>query len=754
MTMNINKNDFNRYDLISGNAVVPDNYEGKTVRGIAAYRNKIWGAIASCFGFAVKCKDGEGETVYLIKASALKYLERHNHKLPQTAKNTTILGMLAQLMAKIDSGKKPSQNEETGTPSTSSTPIDTKKKEEEVQTVTADDAAQPPRTPSIKVEESASPILDPEKEKIIKDFTPQMVEALGGVDKVLSFPVLEKWKGEITKSHLTAPVMRGSHSHGPFLLFSYCKRDERGSFSTSGEYLGRSKGGWGGAYATRGEFSLGGGYSLLEGSLDEKYMLNKISRFMKGEAIGLVTQYPGVILIKPADKSQYTPKDAYLDGEELLAFMDLDTNCYEKKPEDGTTDLFLYDPSLSEQQNGEMLSAKFPTMKAPGEKNSVEDFAALACILTDEEILGDYHAEITTVPLAKGKQIFKLFYPMEGENPKGSRLLKQWPVEEVMAYGEKLFSEEHWKSFDLEWFKSLPFFNRKKLISEMFKTGSTARACMIAAFDAATLNFILRRLPADAEADSKLFESEALDDKILNLHLGGALEWIDVFYPPESPATLRRLLKANAEQLKEIMPYFLEDPNYEAILNSNDFKGTAVQMFRETNGKAQPKLPVPTQDKDADVAALLKFDIHSIPSFNARMEFAKSILKKFKKEVHVEFIKQQPIEQLEFWLNSMQLSPRAGHILTLEQKKQMDLDQIPFFMGSDGEDFDALRNMLLLWFFEDPTGKELLETYNKDPYKKKIIMELVSHYPELRGRMLPKEAIEKIENLCPGFTKT
>lgn len=92
--MKIIKNDTGRYGINN----IKDEKQAKDRQGIAAY-SKLWGVIAACFGFAVKCKDESGATVYLIKASALKYLKRQGREVSKGAKNEKILQVLETLSA-------------------------------------------------------------------------------------------------------------------------------------------------------------------------------------------------------------------------------------------------------------------------------------------------------------------------------------------------------------------------------------------------------------------------------------------------------------------------------------------------------------------------------------------------------------------------------------------------------------------------------------------------------------------------------
>ena len=194
-----------------------------------------------------------------------------------------------------------------------------------------------------------------QSESITREFTPEMVEALGGSENVLQIPIIENWPGFISDEHLTAPVMRGYHNDGrPFLLFCYMiYLHEYASYKIQGEYLGRTKNNaWEGAYAYPSELNLRSPNPIQDNTEAATHMLDKITRLMQGLPIGSVQKFPGICIVKPSgDKATWTPENARLEGEELRAFMDLDTLFYERKPPEQSTELVLYDPSQSLTQN-------------------------------------------------------------------------------------------------------------------------------------------------------------------------------------------------------------------------------------------------------------------------------------------------------------------------------------------------------------------------------------------------------------------
>lgn len=199
--------------------------------------------------------------------------------------------------------------------------------------------------------------ISAEKKKIFDDYTPKMVEALGGIDKVLNLPVIEKWDG-ITYS---APIMRGYHENGsPLLMFCYLKRNK---YDITGEYLVREDKSWKGCYENPNEFNLRSKGSIIDDSLEEKFMLDKISRLSQGLAVGVIKKYPGLRFRKPNDKRSFLPSNAYLSEKELNIFMDLNTLFYENKPHEGFTEIFLYDHRISAEENATILFKNFPLMQ-------------------------------------------------------------------------------------------------------------------------------------------------------------------------------------------------------------------------------------------------------------------------------------------------------------------------------------------------------------------------------------------------------
>lgn len=209
----------------------------------------------------------------------------------------------------------------------------------------------------------------------LRDLTPQMVDALGGEDYALQIPVIEKWDGVIGRVDLKsfqAPVMRGNFSDGrPFLLFCYVKRDAN-SYQFYVDCLVRQEHGWESPKVEKSEL----GQTLIQCTIfkdtsrhreREKYMLDRIKRLMRGEAVGLLKALP-------SDRT-VLPSDAFLQKEELHKLIALDLAAYEQRPKEGTTGLFLCDPTHVEDSL-QQLHAKFPGPKET--TNYVDDLLKLA----------------------------------------------------------------------------------------------------------------------------------------------------------------------------------------------------------------------------------------------------------------------------------------------------------------------------------------------------------------------------------------
>ena len=125
--------------------------------------------------------------------------------------------------------------------------------------------------------------LTPEEKKLIEDFTPQMMEVLGGVKKFRDIPFIE-WDGVPTNLRPNAPVMRGMNTEGHYLLFCYLKYlKDLGTYKPRVEYLVRKNNSWEGSSILPNELNLRSPAGIPPGSLAEKFMLDKIKRLMQHE---------------------------------------------------------------------------------------------------------------------------------------------------------------------------------------------------------------------------------------------------------------------------------------------------------------------------------------------------------------------------------------------------------------------------------------------------------------------------------------
>lgn len=204
---------------------------------------------------------------------------------------------------------------------------------------------------------------DPKK-KLLEDFTPQMVETLGGVDKFLDIPTFTGNSEQINQKDVTASLMKGYHSDGsPFLLFHYLKySNDLHSYIRTTEYLERDikdPNKWKTYSKYPGELHLRFFYPINDGSLGEKFMLNKIKRLVARQAVGVCVDPP---LRTPYSYSLLIPEKAYLKGNELATYTQEGYGLYEEKHEEGKTGLFLWDPAATEEENLRLLKEKFPAM--------------------------------------------------------------------------------------------------------------------------------------------------------------------------------------------------------------------------------------------------------------------------------------------------------------------------------------------------------------------------------------------------------
>jgi len=225
-----------------------------------------------------------------------------------------------------------------------------------------------PKNSGDVAEVKSTEVLDAPKITAISDPTPadpsvaglpwEMVEALGGKAALESLPVwdLRKWNGTINE--IPAPIMRGIRDNGcPFLVFAYLvKRIEivggKGyPYTTlSGEFIewNPSKKLWE-MQQTMGvsnqlSLAIDVPGTIEKGSIEERYMLDRINRLMKGEPVGPLVPYPSDMLVKPKDFIVPRPDDAYLEGEAFEEYSKCRTRRYERKYEKDRSAVLLCDP--------------------------------------------------------------------------------------------------------------------------------------------------------------------------------------------------------------------------------------------------------------------------------------------------------------------------------------------------------------------------------------------------------------------------
>jgi len=204
----------------------------------------------------------------------------------------------------------------------------------------------------VKEEEEVKPVLTPEeiakaeeleelKAKLIQEYTPQMVQALGGIDEFLKIPEIDSkqvYYGAYLKSKES--ILRGYIEGSPCLYFQFdmfSDQDDKGNlgpyFEKRKECILIHKGKWmnNDAYAARGQLFLCTVGEIKQGSSLEKYMLSRIERLRSKQVVGLMRLYNEKFFGYKPPKID-VPADAYLTGEELEEYMKLPNNYYEAKP--------------------------------------------------------------------------------------------------------------------------------------------------------------------------------------------------------------------------------------------------------------------------------------------------------------------------------------------------------------------------------------------------------------------------------------
>lgn len=189
------------------------------------------------------------------------------------------------------------------------------------------------------------------EQKIIDDYTPEMVEALGGVEKVLAIPYIE----EDFVTHIyndkrpepTTPVLRGKWEGKPALLFHLNVSSIENSFlgeikkqnSHEMAVLFRSNEEWQGEGLAHNQLIIGSKENPRFAAI---HMLARIERLVQGKHIGVMKSYPRLMWGRDEDIAN-PPQDAYLMHQALIKYMEMRDVCYyETKIEPGVNEITLY----------------------------------------------------------------------------------------------------------------------------------------------------------------------------------------------------------------------------------------------------------------------------------------------------------------------------------------------------------------------------------------------------------------------------
>jgi hypothetical protein len=197
---------------------------------------------------------------------------------------------------------------------------------------------------------SSSESIDPEEQELLNQFTPQMVEALGGIEAVKQMPIFANWGGTTGPRFAgeqvpPAPITRYYDSYGtPFLVFYYFKKEPSG-WSAYVDCLCKEENGWMGPSSELGRTMVGKDLFKEPNAEWERVLLDKVRRLVRGEAVGLLKEYSSVL-----------PEDVVMQGEDYAA---LGLRYYELKPEGGPTGIFLGDPTKDVAENLRLARARF-----------------------------------------------------------------------------------------------------------------------------------------------------------------------------------------------------------------------------------------------------------------------------------------------------------------------------------------------------------------------------------------------------------
>lgn len=170
----------------------------------------------------------------------------------------------------------------------------------------------------------------------------QFMAAFGGRDAFERIDVLTEWDGTISPEFMTSPIMRHDHPDKVFVLFHLTKPQLTRDQIPMGRVHYVDVLVWNkhtesleGAMTDVNDLDLAANGSVAPGSLLEDVIYDRVRRLVTGQYVGYAKRYQGVILLKPENKDEYRPNDAYLEREMLDRFMDENTLRYEVAQEVG-----------------------------------------------------------------------------------------------------------------------------------------------------------------------------------------------------------------------------------------------------------------------------------------------------------------------------------------------------------------------------------------------------------------------------------
>lgn len=166
----------------------------------------------------------------------------------------------------------------------------------------------------------------------------KFLSIFGGREAFERIPQLAEWDGRPRLEIMTAPIMWHDHPQNIYVLF-HVRRPvldrntelPNGRVRRSVEFLVFNKL----AQVIAGGYEIGSDLMLNipdpvePGSPLEDIIYDRVRRLANGEYVGYTKKYPGVALMKPANKDDFRPDDAYLTGEDLESYMDEPTLFYE-----------------------------------------------------------------------------------------------------------------------------------------------------------------------------------------------------------------------------------------------------------------------------------------------------------------------------------------------------------------------------------------------------------------------------------------